>query len=91
MSKDVVTGHATVTGFFDLPSRCSKFKVAVVHYYRETIVVQPILQSIGGRVCGKTLEPSEFKVELKNGLKGTYLLHVRSMNSQAINRLVDIK
>ncbi len=73
-----------------MPNKCSKFKEEVVHYYPETIVALPLPTRIRSKDCGKTVTRTQFKVELKDGLKGTYLVHVRSLSGQAINRLIDI-
>jgi hypothetical protein len=91
VGKNVTTGQNVLTGSFDLPTRCATFRGASVHYYPEVIVVQPLLNRIGTAACGADMKRLEFQVNLKPGLKGTYLLHVRSMSGQAINRLVELE
>ena len=91
VNHDLAAGTSTLVGDFDLPTRCTRFKEAVVHYYPEVIVVQPILERIGGKVCGTSNTRAKFSVPLKNDLHGTFLLHVRSINGQAINKLVDFE
>ena len=71
--------------------RCTRLKEVRVHYYTDVIVVQPIAEQIGPlHNCGHELTRFAHTVLLKEDLKGTYLLHVRSMNGQAINKLVEM-
>jgi hypothetical protein len=69
--------------------RCTRYKKSLIHYYKDVIVVQPIVDHIESQRCGH--EPTRFQITepLADGLKGTYLLHVRSMEGQAVNKLVE--
>jgi len=71
--------------------RCTRYKKSLIHYYKDVIVVQPIVEHIGALRCGH--EPNRFQITepLADGLKGTYLLHVRSMEGQAINKFVEFE
>lgn len=91
IAKDPASNRTVVTCSFELADKCSRFKSAVVHYFPEAIVVQPLLERIGNRKCGKSITRTRFNVPLKPHLKGTFLLHIRSMNGQAVNRLIDIE
>lgn len=71
--------------------RCTKLKEVKVHYYTDVIVVQPIAERvIEERDCEPTMIRFQYPVEMQSGLKGNFLLHVRSMNGQAINQIVEL-
>ena len=71
--------------------RCTVLKEVRIHYYPDVIVVQPIAEHLEtGRDCGAQLTRFMHTVPLQDGLAGSYLLHVRSMNGQAINKVVDL-
>lgn len=54
------------------------------------IEVLPITDMRDGDSCNPSEKRAfEQKVELKHGLEGKYLIHVRSMSGQAVNRVVD--
>jgi len=73
----------------ELPDRCSEFKEVQVHYYPETIVVQPIVKRIG-ELCAPYKTRFVKEVQLDSSLRGVQLLHVRSLSGQALNKLVDV-
>lgn len=90
---DTATSKSTLrlTGTFT--DRCTilrKEKVEV-RYYPNVIVVLPIAERTQSRGCDE-YTPTRFQieVELREGLKGSQLLHVRSMSGQAINKIVDL-
>lgn len=70
--------------------RCTIFEDIKVNYNSDVIVVQPIVKHIAERGCESQKVRFVKTVELKKDLTGVYLLHVRSMNGQAINKVVDI-
>lgn len=74
--------------------RCSRLGRVEVNYYDDVIVVRPIVAPLyanwGTARCTPAPEDFVFSVPVKEGVKGTYLLHVRSMNGQALNRMVEI-
>jgi hypothetical protein len=70
--------------------RCTVFEDIKVNYTADVIVVQPIVKRIGARSCAKDKTRFMRTVQLKESLTGMYLLHVRSMNGQAINKMVDL-
>lgn len=69
--------------------RCTKLKEVRVLYQPVVIVVQPIATRVGGR-CGLELSRFQYCQPLNSSLTGTFLIHVRVMNGQAINKLVDL-
>lgn len=76
-----------LTGAFT--DRCTKLKNVVIHYYSDVIVVQPIAVRAGTRGCTGVKSRFSWDEELNSDLKGSKLLHVRSMNGEAINKVVD--
>ena len=81
--------NATLTLEGDFTDRCMKLKEVLVHYYRDVIVVQPVAEMLGTPSgCGHELVKFQWEGPLEPGLHGTQLLHVRTMNGQAINRIV---
>jgi hypothetical protein len=77
----------TLTGTFS--SSCMQLFDVRVKVQSRVIVVQPITR-IAGAPCGDTDLPFEKTVEFGSATPGRYLLHVRALNAQAINTLVDI-
>lgn len=73
--------------------RCSKLDRVEIHYYPDTIVVQPIVTFQSGATeekCAAGMSRVRYMEKLKPGLKGAYLLHVRSLNGQAVNKIVAV-
>ena len=82
------TGHTLVLrGSFS--DRCTVFREVRVVYGQAVVVVQPIVDRVPERNCGGKTRFLK-TVELKEELKGVYLLHVRSMEGSAINKMIDI-
>jgi len=72
-------------------SRCMKIQETKVGYHKDVIVVQPILERTAPiEQCGNQMTRFHIKKELKKGLKGTQLLHVRVMDGKSINQLVEL-
>ena len=74
----------------NFPNRCLRIREVKVAYYSDVIVVQPIMDQ-SGRACTERSTPFNYSVALDATLRGRYLLHVRSMNGQAVNKLVDLR
>jgi hypothetical protein len=75
------------------PTRCMRLAEVKVHYYSESIVVQPIAETLGtipSLDCAAEPVRFQHRILLKEGLAGTYLLHVRVTNGEAINKLVQL-
>ncbi len=74
-----------------MTDRCTKLKEVRIQYQKDVILVLPIIEHEMNVRC--PVERGQFQhVEtLHEGLKGTYLLHVRAMNGKAINKVVEIK
>lgn len=70
--------------------RCSEIQEVRVLYQESVLVVQPIMKR-----TETACEPKKTRfvkvVELDKDVHGMYLLHVRSLNGQAINRMVDLQ
>lgn len=76
-----------LTGSFS--DRCTTMGEVKVSYSERVIIIQPIAQRHTSRDCmGKTRFRKE--IALKTALEGVYLLHVRSMEGRAVNKMVDI-
>lgn len=70
--------------------RCTKLKEVRVNYFSDVIVVQPIAtheEQRGG--CGHEKVRFQQAIDLKDGLTGSYMIHVRVMDGQALNRFTD--
>lgn len=87
----VITGanpRIVVTGAFT--DSCLFFKEVRVRVYNNIIEVLPIVQKAPTQSCQRGYFPFQRAAGLQVPRKGRYLLHVRSMEGQAINKLVDI-
>lgn len=75
-----------------LTNRCTRFKEAIVRYVDDVIVVQPVAtHETAGVRCGTEFRRFQMSVKLKDGLTGTKLLHVRTMDGKALNKVVDLE
>lgn len=83
-----LNGEIVLTG--DFPNSCMMLDDVKVTLESDVIVVQPIAKMLEGPDCkdGKVTFTRVVNVDLIP--KGRYLLHVRSMNGNAINSLVDM-
>lgn len=70
-------------------NRCLRFKEVQVHRYPDVVVVQPIVEQIAAATCKTEYVRFNKRIALDETLRGTSLLHVRSMDGQAINRIVN--
>lgn len=78
--------EATIQGRFT--SSCMQWDEARVEDYGKTIVVLPILTLEDGRTCDSEIRNYTKVVQLPVDIaRGRHLLHVRSLNGQAFNRL----
>lgn len=93
---DAVVRHESGKHFLHLflrfTDRCTRLGRVDIHYYSDSIVVQPIADRLSDDSGSCPVETSrlEHVEELKPGISGEFLLHVRSMNGQAINKIVDL-
>ncbi len=76
-----------VTGSFG--DRCSTFEDIKIGYQDNVLVVQPIVKRITEATCSSEKVRFLKTIDLREDLKGIYLLHVRSLNGQAINKMVE--
>ena len=76
-----------------LTNRCTKFDRAIVNYYPEkdpdVIVIQPIAKHDAGERCETEFRHYQITIPLREGLSHAKLLHVRSMDGKAVNKVVD--
>jgi len=78
-----------LTGNFS--DRCTTLKKVEINYSKDVIVVQPIAEHDSAqRDCGTAPVRFSHCEALPDGIVGFMLLHVRSMNGQAINKIVDL-
>lgn len=72
--------------------RCSDFEDIKVKVANDVIIVQPVLSRKSDISCAPEKVRFLKTIELGNDVKdGVYMLHVRSLNGQAINKLVDLE
>ena len=72
-----------------LINSCMSLKeVRVIHNDADVIELLPITDSLEGVACQPQLRPFEVEVDVGSGLSGEKLIHVRSLNGQAMNRIV---
>ena len=72
------------------PNSCMTMKDVKFDVQDDVIVVQPIAQMATGTCTGSSV-PFTQVVQLGTIKAGRYLLHVRSINAQAINTMIDIQ
>ncbi len=75
----------------DFPMSCMKIKEVKVNVQAHVLVVQPIAEIDPNVPCVSGKYTFEQVAELGNVTPGRYLLHVRTLNGQAVNTLVDVK
>jgi len=79
-----------ITGSFG--DRCSDFQDITVKVKDDVIVVQPIVTRTADISCAPEKVRFLKTIELDESIgHGMYMLHVRSLNGQAINKLVDLE
>lgn len=79
-----------ITGSFG--DRCSDFEDIKVNVSNDVIIVQPVLERKADISCAPEKVRFLKTIELNENVKaGMYMLHVRSLNGQAINKLVDLE
>ena len=87
---DKDTGEHTLAIVGSFSDRCTDFDEIRVGYNDQVIVVQPIVKHTENRFCEKIKTRFLKTVPLNKALTGMHLLHVRSMNGQAINKMLDL-
>ncbi len=78
----------TLTGKFT--NSCMTLVDVVTHVQKNVITVQPIAELRDGTDCKVGEYPFERTVDVKGTSTGRFLVHVRSLNGQSVNTLVDI-
>jgi hypothetical protein len=74
----------------NMVSSCMSLQDVRVDVQADVIVVQPIAQMTAGANCVEGQFHFEKTIKLNLMRSGRYLLHVRSMNGNATNTLVDV-
>jgi hypothetical protein len=92
INKDPATGRCDLNISGSFSNRCTKLKRIDVRIQTDVVVVQPIAEHITTEDDCKD-ETTRFSVSqpMTESLTGTYLLHVRSLNGQAVNKIVDLR
>jgi hypothetical protein len=88
---DVKNGGERIVLAGEYSNTCMRMVDIKVTVEPSVIVVQPITKLIAGDNCRRGRFPFEEVVNIRVLRAGRYLLHVRSMNGNAINSLVDIQ
>lgn len=68
--------------------RVKEVKVSIYRNPNNVVVVQPIAEE-DGSVCKEVIKPFVERVELAEAPAGKALIHVRSLNGQALNRMIN--
>lgn len=90
--QDGASGGKTLCLKGSYSDRCTKLKEVKVNYASDVIVVQPVAEHLGGhRDCAASAVRFSHCETLPDDLMGEFLLHVRSMNGQAINKIIDLR
>lgn len=84
-------GHRRLVIRGNFTNRCTKLKEVRVEYQGDILVVLPIAEYTAARNCGYEKLRFDYSQDLEVPLKGTYLLHVRSMGGQAVNKILDLE
>ncbi len=87
---DLLRGEVELRGVFT--DRCTKVQNILVNTSNDAIVVQPIVRRYGNAAqCPTTHVPFRVRAKIPAALRrGEYLLHVRSMSGNSINKIVDV-
>lgn len=89
---DQETGKHVLALSGSFGDRCSDFQDIKVNVANDVIIVQPVLERKAEISCAPEKVRFLKTVELGDSVKnGVYMLHVRSLNGQAINKLVDLE
>jgi len=80
----------TIRGIF--PYDCMKLKeVKIIRKNPQILEVLPIMQNVPqGTVCSAQIKPFEETIKLDENLTGTALIHVRALNGNSLNRVIEI-
>lgn len=74
-----------------LTSSCTELTDEIrVEKVDDVFVVLPVVRLQTGVMCAQYLRPFEREIDLGKQVPGIYLLHVRSMNGKAINRVFEV-
>lgn len=71
---------------------CTQYQESKINYTKNSIIVQPIAKrdtSLGNCQAGEY--PFTRSISIPGSINGKYLLHVRAMNGQAINKVVHLR
>jgi hypothetical protein len=72
-----------------LPSSCATLKeVKVIHKNADVFEVLPSVEVPMNEICSPVLRPFQTTIDLGTATKGDALVHVRSLNGQAVNRVL---
>lgn len=69
---------------------CTSYQDSKINYTKNSIIVQPIAKRDGTN-CQAGEYPFTQHVSIPSSINGKYLLHVRAMNGQAINKVVHLR
>jgi hypothetical protein len=80
--------YVAINGEFT--NSCIEFKQMKVDVQKNVIVVLPITEAADRLDCKDGKFPYAQAIKLEGAFSGRYLLHVRTLNGNAVNQLVDI-
>lgn len=74
-----------------LPADCMRMnRVEIIQKAANVIEVLPIAEIKPGSQCHTSPIPFSFKTKFKSNFAGRTLLHVRSLNGQSLNKVIDL-
>ena len=82
--------NAQVTLAGEYPNSCMKIEKVIVTLEKDVVVIQPIMSYKASTLCQDGRFAFEEIVKLDAMPAGRYLIHVRSMNGNAVNNLVSV-
>lgn len=84
-----MVNHFYLAGEFQ--TNCMNIEDIKITIEKEAIVLQPLLKAASGESCEVGRFPFLKKLSVPFIPKGRYLLHVRSMNGNAVNTLISVQ
>lgn len=83
-------GKTVITISGEFTNSCMRLAQVLTHVQPKVLVIQPIAEILESADCRDGSFAFEKRVELNGVKRGRYLLHVRSLNAQAMNHLIDV-
>ena len=92
VEKNPTTGQSELVLQGTWADRCTHFKEVNLFYQRDVLIVQPIVEPLNAedsRDCALQLGRFQKRIPLRPMAERTYLLHVRTMDGNTINKIIN--